>query len=161
MPYFYALLLCLLLAKCTPSSQSDSSSTENANQEETPEEIESDTAVEADQDTGVEQEKETQVEEELREDPKALVGIYEDATVYAGSTDFVFQVDGQAQLFRISNEIYFQIEDGKTVPNYDLPPDLLDPSEEVEGPPGGNPKWMGKTFQIIQTDNSLKLIPIK
>lgn len=90
-----------------------------------------------------------------------MIGIFEDAIFYAGATDFQFEIDGTSKLIRVANEVYMNIEAGKKVAGYDLPSDLLDQSEDLEGPPGGNPKWMGKKFEITIEDAILKIIPLE
>lgn len=90
-----------------------------------------------------------------------FTGVYEDATMYAGSTDFKFIIDGVLKFIRVDNMTYFDLQDGKKVKGYELPTDLLDPSDEVEGPPGGNPVWVGKKFTIKKSEGQLSIQPQK
>lgn len=70
----------------------------------------------------------------------SVLATYVDATVYAGSTDYYFKSrNGEMIKCRVSN----YEED----PNLSLPDNLLDPNA-AEGPPGGNPTFIGKIFQL-------------
>jgi hypothetical protein len=80
--------------------------------------------------------------------PATYTGVFTDAVVYAGKTDFDFLIDGKTKLIPITFEVYSQIEKGKKVAGYDLPKDLIDPSKDLEGVPGGNPKLIGKKYTI-------------
>ncbi len=77
------------------------------------------------------------------------IGVFEEATVYAGSIDFAFKIGKTLKLLRIESQKYYDIEDGKKVAGFDLPADLIDPSEDLEGPPGANPKVIGKKYEIL------------
>lgn len=68
---------------------------------------------------------------------------YKSATYYAGRVDFFFVDEkGQAITVGISN----LPEDSGAV----YPPDLLEPAENLEGPPGENPAMVGKPFWLVK-----------
>lgn len=90
-----------------------------------------------------------------------VTGIFEDATVYAASTDFNFTINGTPKLIRVDNEEYFELATGNDIAGYDIPADLIDPSDDLEGVPGGNPKYIGKKFEITINDDLLKIKLLK
>ena len=69
--------------------------------------------------------------------------IYKSATYYAGRVDFYFEDEkGQVVTVGISN---LPEDSGAVYPKY-----LLDPDENLEGPPGENPAMVGKPFLLIK-----------
>ena len=155
---YFSTLIILLIA-CDETTNNDAS-----NQETVTDSVET-TVVNNETEDTAPPSSEASVEEEEEEDMYAtpegtFTAIYEGATVYTGSTDFQFDVDGKLKLIRIGNDIYYRIEDGEQVEGYDVPGDLIDPSEDLEGVPGGNPKWMGKKFEITTTETTLVIKPI-
>jgi hypothetical protein len=69
--------------------------------------------------------------------------IYKSATYYAGRVDFYF-VDEKGEIITvgISN---LPEDSGAVYPKY-----LLEPDENLEGPPGENPAMVGKPFLLIK-----------
>ncbi len=68
---------------------------------------------------------------------------YKSATYYAGRVDFYFEDEkGQVITVGISN----MPEDSGAV----YPPELLESTENLEGPPGENPAMVGKPFLLIK-----------
>jgi hypothetical protein len=68
---------------------------------------------------------------------------YKSATYYTGRVDFFFE-DEKGQLITVG--ISNMPEDSGAV----YPPDLLEPTENLEGPPGENPAMVGKPFLLIK-----------
>lgn len=154
--YFSALIF--LLIACDETTNTDTTNQDAATEATVVNDEMSDTTPPPSE-ASVEEEEE---EEDMYELPEGtFTAIYEDATVYTGSTDFQFDVDGKLKLIRIGNDIYYRIEDGEQVEGFDVPGDLIDPSDDLEGVPGGNPKWMGKQFEITQTETMLVIKPVK
>ena len=80
-------------------------------------------------------------------------GKYLSAAVYAGATDYVFELDDGEQItIRVSNT--------DDIGNPEVPEILLESEEEVDGPPGANPKMIGKyvTIEKDKDDNYLRVI---
>lgn len=76
---------------------------------------------------------------------KEIEAIYQDCTVYAGSTVFLFKtMQGDTIQVSILNK---GMEDAET--SAKVPENLVDNSKDLEGPPGANPKMVGKKFKII------------
>ena len=68
---------------------------------------------------------------------------YKSATYYTGRVDFFFTDEkGNEVVVGISN----MPEDSGAI----YPPDLLEPTENLEGPPGENPAMVGKSFLLIK-----------
>lgn len=65
---------------------------------------------------------------------------YVSATVYAGSIDFTFETKDSDML--VVRESTFE-EDG-----LDIPENMLNDDETIEGPPDANPDLVGATFRI-------------
>ncbi len=82
---------------------------------------------------------------------RELIGTYKDATVYAGKTDYAFEVDGQTILVAVSN-----LEE-KNQPI--MPSNLLDPNSE--GIPGANPILVGAKYYLeYDVNGKLKRISL-
>ncbi|MEM7040331.1 MAG: hypothetical protein AAF570_25410 [Bacteroidota bacterium] len=72
---------------------------------------------------------------------RSIERYYVRATVYAGATDYTFATeDGTEMQVRVNN-----LPEERKVK---IPDNLLDPSEEVEGPPDANPALVGKPYRI-------------
>jgi len=78
------------------------------------------------------------------------VGIYQNATVYAASTDYAFEINGQNLLVRVSNV------DSLNMP--DIPSNLTVMGEE--GPPSVNPLLIGSKY-VLSFDPQEQLKSIK
>lgn len=80
------------------------------------------------------------------------IGIYKNATVYAGSTDYEFEVDGKSILLRLSNF--------DTLNQPIIPSNLTITS--LEGPPSVNPVLIGAKYRLAfgpqERLNSIKLL---
>jgi hypothetical protein len=92
--------------------------------------------------------------------PATYTGTFIDAVVYTGKTDFDFEIDGKSKLIPISFEEYEQIKKGKKVAGYDIPANLIDPSKDLEGLPGGNPKCIGKKYTITVSKDLVLIKPM-
>ncbi len=74
-----------------------------------------------------------------------IVALYESAAVYAGKTEYrFFTEDGEAILLSDGNGEEAHIK--KSV-------DLLEADEDLEGPPGAEPKLIGKQFTLVKDEN--------
>ncbi len=74
---------------------------------------------------------------------KMFAAKYVSASVYAGSTDYEFtDTDGKQIMIRLSNI--------DTLENTIMPDNMLEPTDGIEGPPGANPKMVGRNFTIEQ-----------
>lgn len=72
---------------------------------------------------------------------KVIEATYENATVYTGSTDFLFLTAEEEEItVRVSN---FEEESSVEIPN-----DMLENPDLVDGPPGMNNSLYGKTFKL-------------
>lgn len=79
---------------------------------------------------------------------KEVEAIYQDCTVYAGSTIFFFKtIQGDTIQVSILNKGMEEAEKSAKVPE-----NLVDDSKDLEGVPGANPKMIGKKFKIIYDD---------
>lgn len=77
---------------------------------------------------------------------QSIIAVYDSCTVYAGATDFYFKTDSDDLIqFRNSN----LPEDEQSV---ELTVDLVDTSNSTEGPPGANPEWVGRRFELTLDD---------
>jgi hypothetical protein len=92
--------------------------------------------------------------------PATYTGTFDDAVVYAGKTDFAFEINGKRKLIPITFEDYDKIENGKKVAGYDVPANLIDPSDDLEGVPGGNPKCIGKKYTISISKDLISIKPM-
>ncbi len=71
--------------------------------------------------------------------------IFENATMYAASTDFYFKNEnGEEVSVRVSN-----LPEEQTVK---FPDNLLESDTGIEGPPGANPDMVGKVFFIVKNE---------
>ena len=78
---------------------------------------------------------------------RTVVATFESCTVYAGATDYYFKSEaGKLHSFRNSNM------EGEA-PKVQLPVSLMAAAEDSEGPPGANPEWVGKTFELSVDSN--------
>ena len=94
-------------------------------------------------------EEETQVISPTK--TRELVGVYKDATVYTGKTDYAFEVNGQTILVSISN---FEEKDTPIIPS-----NLLEPNSN--GIPGPNPLLIGAKYYLeYDADGRLKRISL-
>lgn len=75
---------------------------------------------------------------------KEKIGIYQDATVYAGKTDYAFTIDGQTVLIEVSNI------DSTAISK--VPSNLTDPN--ADGLPGANPILIGQQYKIEYDANN-------
>lgn len=80
---------------------------------------------------------------------------YKSCTVYAGSTDYIFELPGGERLVvRNSN-----FPEEKSV---HLVHELIDDSSDREGPPGPNPSWVGKKFVITyEGEKAVRIAPLE
>jgi len=90
---------------------------------------------------------------------KKVLAIYESCTVYTGMTQYNFKdakTNAPIQVI-VSN----MPEKGMLVP--EVPKNLIDPSKNLEGIPGENPRMVGKKFNISYNAKAeiLKVTPIK
>lgn len=72
---------------------------------------------------------------------KIVVATYESAAAYAARTDYAFTT---------ANDEFILIE-GNTYdekPVIELPDNMLETGDDIEGPPGANPELVGKTFNL-------------
>ncbi len=87
---------------------------------------------------------------------KQVVAIYENCTVYAGSTEYAFKNA------KTKEPIVFNVlnlpEKGIKTPK--LPKNLIDPSKNLEGVPGANPALVGKAFMLLY-DAKGELLSVK
>ena len=90
---------------------------------------------------------------------KEVIAIYEDCTVYAGSTDYSFQDIKTKTSFSV--RILNIREKGIFSPK--IPKNLIDPSKDLEGVPGANPAVVGKRFKLAYTaqDELISITPTK
>lgn len=87
-------------------------------------------------------------EEEKTSKQKEIEAIYQDCTVYAGSTIFFFKTtQGDTIQVSILNKGMEGAEKSAKVPE-----NLVDDSKDLEGVPGANPKMVGKKFKIIYNE---------
>lgn len=87
----------------------------------------------------------TDATEEEAAQGSEIVALYESAAVYAGKTEYrFFTEEGEAILLSEGNEEEAHIK--KSV-------DLLEADEELEGPPGAEPKLIGKQFTLVKDEN--------
>lgn len=90
-----------------------------------------------------ETEQPTQVAQQTKqqESQQIVVATYESATAYAARTDYGFSTaDGE-----------FLLIEGNTFeqePIIEVPDNMLETGEEIEGPPGANPELVGKSFNL-------------
>lgn len=84
--------------------------------------------------------------EDLNVKNAEIAATYISATFYAGSTHYFFKTK-EDKLFKINvlNEPEEQV--------VKLPKNLLDPNKNLEGPPGANPKLIGKKFMVKTDEN--------
>jgi hypothetical protein len=151
---FAALGLALLLSACNSAPKDNTNPTANKTQIDSTK-IAADTAAKAN------------ISDAPNDDlyldlatPATYTGLFNDAIVYTGKTDFDFQIDGKTKLIPVAFEVYSQIEKGKKVAGFDLPKDLIDPSQDLEGLPGGNPKLIGKKYQITIAKDLISIKPL-
>lgn len=71
---------------------------------------------------------------------KTIIATYQEATVYAARTDYAFENE-IGELILIEGNVY----DDTAI---DIPDNMLDDDEEIEGPPGANPDLVGKRFLL-------------
>tara|TARA_B110000285_G_C14966099_1_gene534151 strand:+ start:151 stop:519 length:369 start_codon:yes stop_codon:yes gene_type:complete len=92
--------------------------------------------------------QETQIVQqiELQTTTKIVLATYQDATVYAGRTDYTFEDEIGGMLLIEGNS--FERE-----PIIEVPNNMVDPSEELDGLPGGNPALIGKRFKLYYNDD--------
>lgn len=76
---------------------------------------------------------------------KVIIATYQAATVYAARTDYQFETE-EGEMLLIEGNVY----DEKKI---ELPDNMLDDSEDIEGPPGANPALEGKKFKIYYNAN--------
>ena len=77
---------------------------------------------------------------------------YQNCTVYAGSTDFLFKRKDKEQLtIRVS---HFPEENQKLK----YPDFLVDQSKDLEGPAGPNTTLVGKNFQLVYVEDQVVAI---
>ena len=69
---------------------------------------------------------------------KEEIGIFKNATIYTGRSDYEFEVNGQSILVRISNI--------DTLNQPDIPTNLIDPN--ADGLPGPNPILIGAKYKL-------------
>ena len=79
-------------------------------------------------------------------DSDHFIAVYLSCAVYAGATEYEFQpAQGDPILIRVSHSP--QDEPGVFSP--DIPYELVEEvTEELEGPPGPNPEYVGKSFNL-------------
>jgi hypothetical protein len=78
---------------------------------------------------------------------KMIEATYENATVYAGSTDFLFlTADDEEIMVRISN---FEEESQISIPK-----NMLEDPNLIDGPPGMNTSFEGKTFKLYYSERN-------
>lgn len=96
------------------------------------------------------QEQVTQQIEEIQEQEtaeKIVVATYESAASYAARTDYGFSVGEE-----------FILIEGNTFeeePIIELPDNMLESDEELEGPPGANPELVGKSFNLYYNSDGI------
>lgn len=76
------------------------------------------------------------------------VATYENASVYAASTEYVFQSEEGKRIFVRHNQF-----PEKGIPNPIIPENMLESGEDIEGPPGANPDMVGKQFVIVYKEH--------
>jgi hypothetical protein len=115
-------------------------------------------------------------EPEVTEDPDKLpagyttiIATYKSCAVYAGATDYYFiKEDGEGLDFRISNtdglseEEITEMKSVNALEGFDikLQEQMIDGSEDVEGPPGANPSFIDQKFQLIYNEKE-NLVEVK
>lgn len=97
----------------------------------------------------VTQEQQETTQQQVEE--KIIVATYESATSYAARTDYGFSTtDGELLLIEGNT---FEQE-----PIIELPDNMLETGDEIEGPPGANPELVGKSFKLYyKGDNVYKI----
>lgn len=76
--------------------------------------------------------------------------IYENCTVYAGSTKYYFK-PAEGELIEVS--VLNKGMEDEEIYRIKIPKNLIDDSKDLEGPPGPNPKMIGKKFKLIYNEN--------
>lgn len=82
---------------------------------------------------------------------KVRVGIYQDAVVYTGVTQYIFQDSQTGKTFQIS--VPFEERN-----KFSIPKNLLEDPNDVEGVVGANPKMIGKKFTITEVPKGITKI---
>lgn len=72
---------------------------------------------------------------------KIITATYQQATVYTGRTDYLFEDE-------IGGMLMVEYSNFDEIPPIELPENMLENDEELEGPPGANPELIGKKFKI-------------
>jgi len=88
---------------------------------------------------------------------KILRGTFESAVVYAGTTEYYFKLEGSEEYysFRVSNIEGMTAEEFEAEKDYlegmniGLGVRLIDPSEDIEGPPGANTRYLHRMFELV------------
>lgn len=101
---------------------------------------------------------------------KVIRARFESAVVYAGSTEFYFKLEGSEEYysFKVSNIAGMTSEELEAeMPyleglNIDVGVPLVDPREDLEGPPGGNPMYLEHLFELVfdEEETLLSVQPI-
>jgi hypothetical protein len=90
------------------------------------------------------------------DDANTKVVTYESCAVYAASNEYAFKDEkGETILLMVS-----QLPETKKEKRVKVPDNMLESTENLEGPPGANPTMVGKAFLLIYDDNE-KVIEIK
>lgn len=77
---------------------------------------------------------------------KVITVTYESAAVYACATEYAFQTkEGKLILVRG--------RDNCQTTNIEIPDNMLEDSDNLEGPPGANPEMVGKMFNLYYKNN--------
>jgi hypothetical protein len=88
---------------------------------------------------------------------KIVEAIYESCAVYAGSTKYYFKTsDGETIELSALNPGM----DDEPLYRIKIPNNLIDNAKNLEGPPGANPKLVGKKFNLIYNDKD-EIIEVK
>ena len=83
---------------------------------------------------------------------KVIQVTYQSAAVYAASTEYAFETES-GELILIRGPVYDE------EPTIEIPDNMLETGEDIEGPPGANPELVGKKFNIYYDgeDNPKKI----
>ena len=88
---------------------------------------------------------------------KEIIVVYESCAVYAGSTKYYFKPE-KGDLIEVS-VLHEEMEDENEF-RIKVPDNLVDDDKNIEGPPGENPKMVGKKFKLIYNEND-EIIEVK
>lgn len=95
-----------------------------------------------------ENQEEQTTEQQQTTEGKTVVATYQSAASYAARTDYAFE-NAVGVVLLIEGNTFDQ------EPTLELPDNMLETGEEIEGPPGANPDLVGKSFMLYYNADNM------